>query len=166
MDNTLSCILQAEASRDQAGVSLTNRQFLELVFGSEWQRAHVTGFLEDPYALEALGLKHYWGGGAAAKRLGSLFAAMNNYWTISLFRPEPGTGRARRQRALFEANYGFMVDDVGPKVDGEQVLAKIGPPAVRLRTSPGNEQWDYIWREPITDIRLAEVILIASQDVV
>ncbi|MEI7607264.1 MAG: hypothetical protein WCJ64_07755 [Rhodospirillaceae bacterium] len=153
MNSTTSCAAQARRAH------LTNRQFLELIFGAEWERAHVTGFFEDPYALEALGWQHYWAGTSAKRRLGSLSERSNNYWTISLFHPEPGTGRARRRKALFEANYGFMVDDVGPKVDGEKVLAKIGSPAVRLRTSPGNEQWDYIWNEPITDIRLAEAIL-------
>lgn len=69
----------------------------------------------------------------------------NGYVTVGAFgRSEDGT--FRRRKANWSGGLALMVDDVGTKVD-PGVVAALAPSA-RVLTSPGNEQWWYIFDRP------------------
>lgn len=130
---------------------LSNESFLRAIFGTEWERAHVCAFREDPTQLDALGLRHLWAGGPAWSVLGGFDPGENQYFTISLFKTDPGTGRARRKKGLHEATYCVVMDDVGSsgtaKVPWDRIKLK---PSWVLETSPGNYQVGYILLIPDT----------------
>ena len=135
--------------------NVSNEDFLKAVFGQgDWQGAHVCGFREDPYELDALGLRHYWAGGPAWKLLGGFTGDMNQYFAISLFRADP-SGRVRRKKDLHEATYCVVLDDVG-QVGDSLTTAKVPwdrvklPPSWILETSPGNYQVGYLLALPDT----------------
>jgi hypothetical protein len=134
---------------------ITNENFLRAGFGAEFARAHVTSFREDPTALEGLGLKGYWGGRSYGTGTG-IDPEANNYFTISLFKPDPVDGRARRRKALFEACHVIVVDDVGTKV---RDTSKLPAPSWVLETSQGNQQWGYILATPETDAGRVNALL-------
>jgi hypothetical protein len=77
-------------------------------------------------------------------------AHQNNYVCVSSFR-KGGTGW-RRTADLFGRALAFMVDDVGTKVAREAV-AGLQPTHI-VRTSPDNEQWWYLFSEPVTSYEL------------
>jgi hypothetical protein len=133
---------------------VSNEDFLRACFGAVHGDAHVTGFDEDPSDLEALGLRHYWGGQRYNGRL--LPTTGNNYFTISLFDPDPEDGKAKRRKALFKATHVIVVDDVGTKV---RDTAKLPAPSWKLETSPGNFQWGYLLDTPETDAGRVNALL-------
>jgi hypothetical protein len=77
-----------------------------------------------------------------------LGASWNGYVTVAAF-GRAGDGSFRRRAETFAAGRALMVDDVGTKVD--PALVRGVPPSVRIETSPGNEQWWYLLREPERD---------------
>lgn len=131
----------------------SNAEFLKAIFGEEYKRAHVTGFNEDPGQLSNLGLNHYWGGGCFNRMAPYLEPEDNNYFTVSLFEPDPKDGlSSRRRKDLFEAAYCLVIDDVGTKIDMDafednNLLSNWW--AWILETSPGNYQYGYIFDKPI-----------------
>lgn len=138
-------------------IDISNTEFLKGIFGSKWGSAHICGFAEDPYDLDRLGLRHYWAGGEASRLLPRFTRAMNQYFTISQFRPDP-SGRQRRKKELHEATYCIVVDDVGGgRSPGTASTAKVPWDAIKLRpswvleTSPDNYQVGYILEIP--DVR-------------
>lgn len=130
---------------------VTNEEFLQACFGPTWTDAHVTGFAEDPGELEALGLKHYWGGTKWSRHHGVYnFPSQNAYFTISTFDDEPATGRSRRVKALHRATHVIVIDDIGTKIPVSALDGK-PLPSWKLETSPGNYQWGYILQVPEAD---------------
>jgi len=129
-------------------VELSNEDFLRGIFGTEWKRAHTTSFKEDPYDLDTLNLRHYWGGGPAETQLQYCTEDRNTYFVISLFELADD-GRARRRKDLHDATYVITIDDVHDKVPAEN-LKDLPEPSYKLETSPGNEQWGYLLETPET----------------
>ena len=129
---------------------VTNEGFLRAIFGARnWQRAHVCAVPGDPNDPAS---RAAWAGGPPPALRELEDGSLNQYWTVSLFHHEAGTGRFVRRIANFAGYYAVIFDDVGPKVDGRDVLARIGAPSWRLETSPGNEQWGYILDTPERDL--------------
>jgi AAA domain len=156
----------AKEDRDPLGgrqprkLSLSNEAFLRALFGADWERAHVTGFPQDPLSLNGLGLRHLWGGMGAKSGLGYCLPGSNTFFTISLFKPDPQDGRQRRRKALFERAVVVVLDDVDwrdagvgtagagtAKVSSGKVAAL---PTWVLETSPGNCQVGYLLKGPET----------------
>jgi hypothetical protein len=158
--------MPAKEDRDPTGgrqprkITLSNEDFLRTLFGKDWQRAHVTGFPEDPLSLNGLGLRHLWGGAAAKHGLSYCLPGSNNFFTISVFGVDPKTGRQHRKKALFERAVVVVLDDVDwrdagvgtagagtAKVSSGKVAAV---PTWVLETSPGNCQVGYLLEGPET----------------
>ena len=77
-------------------------------------------------------------------------AHQNNYVCVSSFRR--GAAGWRRTADLFGRALAFMVDDVGTKVPRE-VVERLRPTVI-VETSPRNEQWWYLFSEPVEDYEL------------
>lgn len=131
-------------------MNIKNETFLQLIFGDEWGKAHVTGFADDPSDIvnERRGL--CWGGGFAKDRLSRFTSDMNQYFTISLFKPEEETGRAVRRKANFDGCFVIVADDVKEKLPLENVL-KLPPPTYKLLSSAKSEQWGWVLSEACED---------------
>jgi len=138
-------------------VDLTNEDFLKGIFGNEWERAHVTSFKEDPYDLDNLGLRHYWGGGPAKTQLPYCLGDRNTYFVISLFELAED-GKARRRKDLHDATYVITIDDVHDKVPAENIK-NLPEPSYILETSSGNEQWGFILETPETRQERVDALL-------
>lgn len=126
---------------------IANQAFLFAIFGEEWARAHVTGFVTDPGAAG----RAEWAG-KVARAVNDLDVAANTFFDVSLFSPAPD-GAARRRKELFEAMYVLVIDDVGTKAQADTLTKRHGlpQPSYELETSPGNWQWGYIFDQPETD---------------
>ena len=142
---------------------ITNKAFLQAIFGNKYRRAHCTAFKEDPHKVDRAlwGGKHYqqlidqFGPKAAVED-----KYCNTYFTISLFSPDPTTGKSVRRKEQHEETFLVVVDDVHEKVSPEK-LKELGfpPPSYRIETSPGNEQWGYLFKIPVTKRHYVEHLL-------
>jgi hypothetical protein len=134
-----------------------NLTFLQAVFGAEWERAHLACFSGDPTSADLD--RRVWAGGAAKEKAAWAIPTRNNYFTVSLFDRDV-EGIARRRKALFRSMHIVVVDDVdGKKVRPETALRLLGAPSYRLETSPGNEQWGYLFDEPLQDRFAGELLV-------
>lgn len=153
---------------------VSNEDFLRALFGDEWENAHVTAFHGDPNdggetKSQQDRARWRWIGNHAGRILRSFRPGENQYYVVSLFHEDyadRAAGRATRRKAMFKSMALVVVDDVtqedlgdGKKVSASTVLAKWGEPSFRLMTSPGNEQWGYLFDEPLTDRLLAETLV-------
>jgi hypothetical protein len=136
---------------------ISNEEFLQTVFGDGWLAAHLASFVDDPTS-ETMDRKK-WGGGAAKEKLLWAIPTRNNYFTVSLFARDD-EGIARRRKALFLSMHLVVVDDVDEgKVKSETARRLLGEPSYRLETSPGNEQWGYLFDEPLRDRFAGELLV-------
>ena len=126
--------------------AVTNKEFLGTLFGAEWERVHVTAFLNDPSDIPKEFRAACWGGGSASQRLAKFAPAENQYFCISLF-ADDAEGKARRRKALFDACFVIVADDVAEKVPVANA-ERLPPPSYKLLSSAGSEQWGWILDEP------------------
>lgn len=70
----------------------------------------------------------------------------NLYFAVSTVRDTPRQDVLSRKTGDLIATYVCGLDDVGTKVDRTKILL---PPTFKIRTSPGNEQWFYVYSYPI-----------------
>lgn len=131
-------------------MQISNEKFLSLIFGDEWGSAHVTGFKDDPANIENDRRGLCWGGGRASDRLHKFTPDMNQYFTISLFKPEEETGRAVRRKANFDGCFVIVADDVKEKLPLENV-ERLPVPTYKLLTSEHSEQWGWVLSEACED---------------
>lgn len=125
-----------------------NREFLELLFGDEWGRAHLCAIFGDPSAKEA-----DWSGGQAEGYLRYCWDGSNNYYTVSLF-----TGPKRRASEM-DGLYVLGLDDVGVKVNPEAARGFLGEPTYQIETSPSNYQWGYRLAVPLRNRGKAKALI-------
>lgn len=146
---------------------VTNEVFLRGIFGDEWGRAYVVAFSSDP---SGDGDRSRWAGNSASRILRSFRPHENQYYTVSLFNDDYAderAGRATRRKLMFDRMFLVLVDDVageddlgdGKKVRASLVRERWGEPSFRLETSPGNEQWGFLFNEPLADRIEAEVLV-------
>ena len=140
-------------------VTITNRAFLEGIFGDDWARVHVNSFRE---VVDHAG-PGAWSGTHASERIGDWICNLedwqaNQFYTVSIF----GTlsdGRARRSRAFFQEQRVLVLDDIGEagalgaKAGVEVLEGKLAPSFI-VETSPGNYQIGYIFDVGQTDADL------------
>ena len=137
---------------------VTNKEFLAAIFGEEMHKAHVTSFADDPSDISVDRRARCWGGGSASTRtLRAMKAEDNQYFTISLFKPDD-EGVARRRKGLFDACFVIVADDVAEKIP-EENANKLPEPSYKLLTSAGSEQWGWILEEPEEDRGRVENLL-------
>ena len=80
-------------------------------------------------------------------------ANANWYCLPALYQPdESGAYRAKKKYAL--SVHAIMLDDIGTKIEQDRLSACA--PSWSVETSPGNYQYGYIFKEPITDIQVVE----------
>lgn len=79
----------------------------------------------------------------------------NNYFSLATFLPN-NAGEYRRTKATFAGLHALMLDDVGTKVPMERM--SLAPTWV-IETSPGNHQFGFVLREPLTDGPLADRLM-------
>jgi hypothetical protein len=92
-----------------------------------------------------------WTPGTAIDGIGA-----NAFYTLATYRPD-AYGIYSRKSALCATVYGVMLDDIGTKVDAP-ALNRLAPSIVN-RTSNGNHQVVYLFREPVTDPAEADALL-------
>lgn len=127
----------------------TNQHFLQRMFGDQWERAHLATFHVDPRQAGPA----EWLGGPAKFWISRCLPEHNNYYAVSLFH---GDRRVERQ---FDRLFVLGIDDVGPKVDPDAVLALMGEPTYRIETSPDNEQWGYRLEQPLSGVRRSRELI-------
>lgn len=122
--------------------------FLRGVFGRAASDAWVTSFPGDPAPD---GRWAGWRAGSGGVR--RIRETHNAYYVVSTFK-SPG-----RRMDQFAAMHVLMVDDVGTKLDRNLVTMTLGAPTFRVETSPGNEQWGYVFDLPLLDFGQAEALI-------
>lgn len=138
--------------------NVSNKEFLQAIFGDEWGKAHVTSFPDDPSDIHNDRRGICWGGGSASDRLERFKPDENQYFTISLFQPDPESGRSVRRKALFDATFVIVADDVMEKIPQEQA-EKLPQPSYKLYTSTGSQQWGWILDEAESDAARVNALL-------
>lgn len=133
-----------------SSINVSNEEFLRVLFGDEWHKAHVTAFSDDPSAIPNERRALCWGGGFAKDRLNRFTPEMNQYFTISLFSPEDQTGRAVRRIRNFDACFVIVADDVKEKLPLESV-ERLPAPTYKMLSSEGSEQWGWVLDEACED---------------
>ena len=123
-------------------IQVGNKEFLSTIFGEEWEKSHVTAFAQDPEKIPADERMVAWGGGSAKQKLKTFSKDQNQYFTISLFNLADD-GKSRRRKALFDANFVIVVDDVKEKIP-EANAALLPGPSYKMLSSEHSEQWGYI----------------------
>ncbi len=125
-------------------MKISNQEFLQSIFGSEFIWAHVTDFFHDPGCAFTDLSRAAWLGNHYINY--TLHDYANQYFTISLFDTDH-TEQARRRKELFRATYCIVIDDVGEKINPGLLFDKPAPSWI-LETSPGSQQWGYILQDP------------------
>ena len=129
-------------------------RFLNALGGTmaDKERLVLCGFTGDPYAAPMSAWKpHPW---RVGKEL-PFGPRYNAYVTVGAF-GQADDGTYRRRKETFSGGVALMVDDVGDPKSGSsarvdrEIIAAF-PPSARVLTSPGNEQWWYILKEPCRD---------------
>ena len=137
------------------GADINNQEFLKAIFGDEWVGAHVTSFYEDPGAIPEGDRGRCWAGGRAERW--HFEDGENHYFTISLFHKTEG-GKAARRKALFDACFVIVADDVCEKLPRDRV-EMLPEPSYKMLTSAGSEQWGWILEKPCEDRGVVEALL-------
>jgi hypothetical protein len=121
---------------------VSNREFLQAIFGDKAGKAIVCGFAGDPANPPpgAWGCTHF--------DKARLRRRDNQYYCVSLF-DSPGR-RPRRKAEYFAGCYVVGLDDVGEKLDAD-FASRLPAPSAVLETSKGSEQWLYFLSEPCTN---------------
>jgi len=121
-------------------IKITNKEFLEAVFGDEWENVYVTSFSDDPSDIPNDRRAICWGGGRFKDTY--LQPDDNQYFCISLFNPDD-KGKPRRRKVLFKACHVIVADDVCEKLPIDRV-EKLPAPSYKLKSSNYSEQWGWI----------------------
>lgn len=138
MDALTEAFNETEGGR---GIFVSNREFLNSLFGTLHYNAHVTAFRDDPSAIPQDRMPICWAGKQFEDYDFRLPTGTNQYFCISTFNRVDG--RAVRRKSEFLYCYVIVADDVKDKVP-EHRATLLPAPSWRLETSPGNEQWGWI----------------------
>lgn len=138
-----------------APLNISNKEFLQAIFGEHAPWCHVTDFPYDPGNIPKDKHLIAWKGDYFSRYQMSLNT--NQYFTISNFYCDDQQ-QARRRKALFRHTPCIVLDDVKEKLSMVEV-EKLPKPAWILETSAGSEQWGYILNEPCADRSQVENLL-------
>lgn len=134
---------------------VTNKEFIEAIFGADAPWCHVTDFPYDPGNIPKEQHLFAWRGDYFSRyRFGE---TTNQYFTISTFYCDEQQ-QSRRRKALFRHTPCIVLDDVKEKLAMTEVL-KLPRPAWILETSNGSQQWGYILDTPCEDRGRVENLL-------
>jgi hypothetical protein len=133
-----------------------NQDFLRTVFCGELSRSLpiTVSFKGDPRNVP----KKFWSGRpwqGSNNQNTDLPVDANNYFSLAIFVPDE-RGEYRRKKALFQALYAVMLDDLGSKIPMERMTL---PPSWLIETSPGNCQAGYLLIKPLADGLVADRLM-------
>lgn len=128
-------------------INVSNKEFIEAIFGDDAQWCHVTDFPYDPGNIPKDKHLIAWKGDYYSRY--HLRPNTNQYFTISTFYCDDQQ-QARRRKALYRQTHCLVLDDVREKLS-EEAAQRLPQPTWILETSPGSFQWGYILREPCTE---------------
>jgi len=134
---------------------VSNKEFLQTLFGVDHVWVHVTSFHDDPSNISNENRYKCWGGDYYSRT--SILPNSNQYFTISTFYADD-KNKARRRKALFRCTHVIVADDVREKLDIDQVR-RLPAPTYKLLTSPGSEQWGWILDHPCSERHKVENLL-------
>lgn len=126
--------------------TVSNDDFMHAVFGSSFDEAH-------PLVCKKSGDPDKSGWFPRQWPCDTSDSNQNWYALPSLFHPDD-TGCYRARKSFAQSVCVFMVDDVGTKVSADRFTGC--PPSWAIETSPGNHQYGYILKEPLTDLDAAD----------
>lgn len=118
--------------------TLTNKSFLEAVFGNDVPNVIIAAIPGDPNHPDHKGK---WAGGPVARLLDQALPTTNNYFATML------SAGGRRTNNLWAGARTITLDDIGSKVRASVVRQLLGEPSWCFETSPGSEHWGYILSE-------------------
>jgi len=134
--------------------NVSNGDFLRAVFGDTGDaRPMVVSFKGSPADVSG----GAWSGRPWREGDDPLPADANNYFSLSVFRPDEA-GTYRRRKTHFRALHAVMLDDVGTKVEIERLTL---PPSWLLETSEGNYQAGYLLQKGLTHGDTADKLMAA-----
>lgn len=140
---------------EQLSLKISNKEFVETLFGVDAPWCHVTDFPHDPGNIPKGQHLIAWKGDYFSRY--RMSPNTNQYFTISNFYADE-QGQARRRKALFRHTPVIVLDDVKEKLSMTEVN-KLPQPAWILESSVGSEQWGYILNEPCADRGRVENLL-------
>ena len=142
---------------EEEKIIISNKEFLQALFGSEWEKVHVTAFTQDPSDIPNDERARCWAGGPAISKINRFVAESNQYFTISLFKLD-SDGVSRRRKNLFDATFVIVADDVQEKLPLD--LVNLLPvPSYKMYTSAGSQQWGWILDTPEEDMARVDNLL-------
>jgi hypothetical protein len=147
------------SAEDNSSSLITNDQFLQHMFGSHLNDAFVCSNLTPPDTDDEMAKKAMWAGGPIefSKNLYQSESRQNYTCVSSFSRDEDDV--YRRQMEHFNALHFVVLDDIGTKVTVDPRALGFGEPTYINETSPGNCQWFYKLREPVTDLSVASFLM-------
>jgi len=128
-------------------IRVTDKEFIDAIFGEDAPWCHVTDFPYDPGNIPKDKHMIAWKGDYFSRYHFS--PNTNRYFTISTFYADE-TGVARRRKALYRQTHCLVLDDVREKLS-EEAAAKLPRPSWILETSENSFQWGYIFLQPVTE---------------
>ena len=136
-------------------LNISNKEFVETLFGVDAPWCHVTDFPHDPGNIPKDQHLIAWKGDYFSRY--PMRPNTNQYFTISNFYCDDQQ-QARRRKALFRHTPVIVLDDVKEKLSMVEV-SKLPSPSWILESSAGSEQWGYILNEPCADRGRVENLL-------
>tara|TARA_R110000737_G_scaffold20372_2_gene38725 strand:+ start:469 stop:3162 length:2694 start_codon:yes stop_codon:yes gene_type:complete len=146
---------RSELMSGQIPLKISNKEFVEALFGEDAPWCHVTDFSHDPGNIPKDQHLIAWKGDYFSRY--RMSSNTNQYFTISCFYADDQQ-QARRRKALFRHTPVIVLDDVKEKLSMTEVN-KLPKPAWILESSTGSEQWGYILDTPCTDRGRVENLL-------
>jgi hypothetical protein len=142
-------------------INVTDKEFIEAIFGDDAPWCHVTDFTHDPGNIPKDKHLIAWKGDYYSRH--RFKENSNRYFTISTFYCDD-SNQARRRKALYRQTHCLVLDDVVEKLS-EEAAQRLPRPSWILETSKGSFQWGYILNTPCTEASLIDNLndgLIAS----
>lgn len=126
---------------------ISNKEFIDAVFGEDAPWCHVTDFPYDPGNIPKDKHLIAWKGDYFSRY--NLAPNTNQYFTISTFYADDQQ-QARRRKALYRQTHCLVLDDVREKLS-EEAAQRLPEPSWILETSENSLQWGYILDVPCTE---------------
>lgn len=128
-------------------LQISNKEFIDAVFGEDASWCHVTDFPYDPGNIPKDKHLIAWKGDYYSRY--QLQPNTNQYFTISTFYCDDQQ-QARRRKALYRQTHCLVLDDVREKLS-EEAAQRLPEPSWILETSENSLQWGYILDTPCTE---------------
>ena len=128
-------------------LQITNKEFIDAIFGEDSPWCHVTDFPHDPGNIPKDKHLIAWKGDYFSRY--KMSPNTNQYFTISTFYCDDQQ-QARRRKALYRQTHCLVLDDVREKLS-EEAAQRLPEPSWILETSENSLQWGYILDTPCTE---------------